>query len=137
MTARDKQHRSRLSTIVIDVLNKDYDASIEFWARALGAEMPRKPRPGQRYTTLRGATDDLIVLVQRVEQDPGVHLDIETDSVAAEVERLERAGARRKYKIKSWWVLEDPGGNAFCVIRPQTPDKLRRQLPWPASMGVE
>ncbi len=131
MASRTHGHRSRLSTIVIDVLAEDYDASVAFWALALGAKRPRQPAASQRYTTLQGATDSLIVLVQRVEKDPGVHLDIETDSVAAEVARLEAAGARRKYKVKTWWVLEDPGGNAFCVIRPQSRDRLRQRPPWP------
>jgi len=133
MGAKKTGHRSRLSTIVIDVLAEHYDACVAFWAEALGADPPRARRQGQRYTTLRGAVDGLIVLVQRVEKDPGVHLDIETDSVAGEVERLEAAGARRKYKIRTWWVLEDPGGNAFCVVRPQMPAKLKRQAPWPVS----
>jgi predicted enzyme related to lactoylglutathione lyase len=133
MAAKNKRHRSRLSTIVIDVLAEHYDACVAFWAEALGAETPRAPRAGQRYTTLKGAVDGLIVLVQRVEKHPGVHLDIETDSVAGEVERLEAAGARRKYKVRTWWVLEDPGGNAFCVVRPQMPAQLKKQAPWPAA----
>jgi len=131
MAAAKKRHRSRLSTIVIDVLAEHYDACVAFWAEALGAEPPRARRAGQRYTTLKGAVDGLVVLVQRVERDPGIHLDIETDSVAGEVRRLEAAGARRKYQVRTWWVLEDPGGNAFCVVRPQMPKLLGKQPPWP------
>jgi predicted enzyme related to lactoylglutathione lyase len=133
MATSKKGHKSRLTALVIDVLGEHYEDCVAFWADALGAEPPRAPRAGQRYTTLNSAADGLTVLVQRVERDPGVHLDIETDSVAAEVERLEARGARRKYKIKSWWVLEDPSGNAFCVVRPQTPRKLAKRRPWPAA----
>lgn len=125
-------HKSRLTAIVIDVPSEHYEESMTFWAQALGARPPRKPRADQRYTTLEGAAEGLTVLVQRVDRDPGVHLDIETDSVRAEVTRLVAAGARRKHKVKSWWVLEDPGGNAFCVVRPQAPDRLRERAPWPA-----
>lgn len=123
-------HRSRLCTLVIDAPAEHYAECVAFWAVALGAAPPRSPRPGQRYTTLKGASDELAVLVQRVEEPPGVHLDIETDSIAAEVARLEAAGARRKYKVKTWWVMEDPSGNAFCVIRRQFPERLAKRPPW-------
>jgi len=125
-------HRSRLSTIVIDCLDPHYEACVAFWAEALGAERPRTPRADQRYTTLKGAVDGLIVLVQRVERDPGVHLDIETDSVVAESARLEAAGASRRRKVDTWWVMQDPGGNAFCVIRQQRRGSLDGRTPWPA-----
>jgi hypothetical protein len=46
-----------------------------------------------------------------------VHLDIETDDVDAEAARLERLGARRVEKIKTWWVMEAPSGHRFCVVR--------------------
>jgi hypothetical protein len=131
MAERERAHRSRLSTIVIDCLAEHYEDCVAFWAEALGAERPRTPRSDQRYTTLKGAAEGLIVLVQRVEKDPGVHLDVETDSVPAEVARLEAAGARRKYKVKTWVVMQDPSGNAFCVIRPQRPDALAERSPWP------
>jgi predicted enzyme related to lactoylglutathione lyase len=127
-----KGHKSRLTALVIDVLPENYAECVAFWARALGARPPKPPRKNQRYTTLKNAADGLGVLVQRVAKDPGVHLDIETDSVESEATRLEAQGARRKYKIKTWWVLEDPAGMAFCVVRPQAPKKLAKRRPWPA-----
>ena len=45
-----------------------------------------------------------------------MHLDIRSDDVEAEVARLEALGARRQAQIESWWVMEDPCGNEFCVI---------------------
>ena len=45
-----------------------------------------------------------------------VHLDIKTDDLDAEVERLEHLGARRVQKVKHWWVMEAPSGHRFCVI---------------------
>ena len=133
MATRKTGHRSRLTGIVIDVLPEYYEDCVAFWAEALGAKVPRAPRKGQRYTTLKDASDGLVVLVQCVEEDPGIHLDIESDSVAAETARLEAAGARRKYRIKTWEVLEDPAGMAFCVVRPQQPERLRKRKPWPAA----
>jgi hypothetical protein len=58
-----------------------------------------------------------IVLIQRVAHSSRVHLDIETDDVDAEVARLEALGARRLEKVQTWWVLEAPTGQRFCVVR--------------------
>ncbi len=125
-------HRSKLSAIVIDCLGEHFEDCLAFWAAALGAPQPPRPRKGQRYVTLQSRPGDLTIMLQRVECDPGVHLDFETDSVTQEAVRMEAIGARRKYghKIKTWWVMEDPSGNAFCVIRKQQPGPLTRAMTW-------
>jgi hypothetical protein len=61
-------------------------------------------------------------MVQRVDAPARIHLDIETDDIDAEVERLEALGAERVEKIESWWVMRDPAGVLFCVVRVQDPD---------------
>ena len=33
--------------------------------------------------------------------------------------RLEALGARRVEQIRTWWALEAPTGQPFCVVRPQ------------------
>lgn len=124
-------HRSRLSNLVIDCLDEQFEACIAFWAQAFGAPMPNKPRAGQRYVTLKTRPGDPEVLLQKVECDPGVHLDFETDSVAREAARMEAAGARCKYRVRTWEVMQDPSGNAFCVIRKQHPELLERMPAWP------
>lgn len=124
-------HRSRFSNLVIDCLSEHFEESVSFWAAAFGAPRPRKPAPGQRYVTLKTPAGDPAVLLQRVDSDPGVHLDFETDSVKNEAARLEASGARRKNKVKTWWVMRDPSGNAFCVVRKQHPELLARREPWP------
>jgi hypothetical protein len=60
--------------------------------------------------------------LQKVEHDPRVHLDIETDDLDAEVARLEALGAQRLDFVKRWWVLQAPTGHRFCVVR-QPPAK--------------
>ena len=105
---------------MIDCLDEHFDEALAFWSEALGASPARRVKEGQRYVTLGQIEGPLFVRVQRVEKDPGVHLDIETDGMRAEVARLKNAGARAKYRVKRWWVLEDPSGNAFCVIRPES-----------------
>ena len=47
------------------------------------------------------------------------HLDIETDDIEAEAERLERLGARKIERLPRWWVMEAPSGQRFCVVSPQ------------------
>jgi hypothetical protein len=126
-------HRSRLVAIVIDCLPERFEESVFFWAAALGVKKPRRPSKKQRYVHLKRPDSDLDVLLQRVEKDPGIHLDIESDSVDREVARLEDAGARRKRKVKSWWVMRDPSGHAFCVVRNQGKGLLERRPPWQES----
>jgi hypothetical protein len=62
------------------------------------------------------------ILVQAVQHESRVHLDIETNDVEAEADRLVGLGAKRVAKIKTWWVMEAPTGQRFCVVRPQRPD---------------
>jgi hypothetical protein len=55
--------------------------------------------------------------VQRVVHESRIHLDIESDDVDAEAARLEALGARRIGKVKTWWVMEAPTGQRFCIVR--------------------
>ena len=48
-----------------------------------------------------------------------IHIDIETDDIEAEVRRLEELGAKRLEQVKSWWVMEAPTDQRFCVIEPR------------------
>lgn len=105
-------HKSRICAVLVDVEAGAYEASATFWGQALGRKIQFDPNA--RYTDLRG---DLDVLIQRTDAaHAGMHIDIETDDVEAEATRLERLGARKRGKIKEWWVMEAPGGQAFCVV---------------------
>ncbi|HET6552776.1 MAG TPA: VOC family protein [Dyella sp.] len=114
-------HRSRLCTIVIDCQNPDMADATTFWSRALGKSIVTVDQDGDgRYAELATADDELIVLLQRVEHESRVHLDIETDDLEAEVERLEKLGATRvAYTRDRWWVMQAPTGHRFCVVRRQ------------------
>jgi predicted enzyme related to lactoylglutathione lyase len=109
-------HRSRLCAIGIDCENADVEAAARFWSAALGRSV--KDRDGN-YTHLEDRDKQPQVFIQRVQHPSRVHLDIETDDVDAEVERLERLGAMRVEKIQTWWVMQAPTGQRFCVVRPQ------------------
>lgn len=107
-------HRSRLAGFIIDC-NTDLDAASRFWSAALG--MSSGERVGDLYEHLDASARDLAIEVQRVDHPSRVHLDIESDDIEAEVARLEALGARRIAKIQTWWVMEAPTGQRFCVIR--------------------
>lgn len=116
-------HKSRLVGFIIDCRTDDLGAAADFWSGALG--MPVQPLPGEegaRYVQLVDPTGVLHVEVQQVEHASRVHLDIETDDIEAEVCRLETLGARRIAKVKTWWVMEAPTGQRFCVVRRSSPD---------------
>lgn len=108
-------HRSRLAGFIIDCERPDLEAAARFWGGALG--LPRLGHDGPTYERLDASARDLQVEVQAVEHQSRVHLDIETDDLDAEVARLETIGARRVGFVKSWWVMEAPTGQRFCVVR--------------------
>jgi len=116
-------HRSKLCGFIIDCHGKDLDRAALFWSEALG--MPTRSLPGaegERYVRLMDAQHGLHIEVQAVDHASRVHLDIETDDIEAEVRRLEALGARRVAQIHSWWVMEAPTGQRFCVVHKSSPD---------------
>jgi hypothetical protein len=116
-------HKSRLGTLVIDCQTEQLDAAAAFWSEALGRPSTKLPEAdNSNYRQLTAPPGEVTVLVQSVSHPSRVHIDIETDDIHAEVERLERLGARRIAHIKRWWVMEAPTGQRFCVVRPQRSD---------------
>ncbi|HEX4872551.1 MAG TPA: VOC family protein [Nevskiaceae bacterium] len=110
-------HRYRLGALIVDCAVADLDAAARFWAAALGyAAEPGDGRAEDRYRILRGRPGSLPVEVQAVSGGSGLHVDIETDDVMAELDRLERLGARRLRAVRDWWVMEAPTGHRFCVV---------------------
>ena len=112
-------HRSRLGELTIDCRTDDLAAAASFWGQALGCEAVRinPGSPGEYYGLKTGA-NDVQINIQKVAHPSRVHLDIETDDVESEVQRLERLGATRVEKFPHWWVMEAPTGHRFCVSRP-------------------
>jgi predicted enzyme related to lactoylglutathione lyase len=119
-------HKSCLGAIVIDCRTEDLEAASAFWGAALGHES--RPTDDARYMELKVPEGQPAVVVQQVEHESRVHLDIETDNIDAEVARLEALGAKRVAQVKTWWVMEAPTGQRFCVIRPQREDFETRAM---------
>jgi catechol 2,3-dioxygenase-like lactoylglutathione lyase family enzyme len=125
-------HRSRLTSVVIDCAEGDFEKGAEFWSAALGR--PLLHRDG-RYAALRGrhgGEGSPYLGLQRVPgAERAIHLDIETDDVEAEVARLERLGARVKARIRLHVVMEAPSGHAFCVVPSRRGDFPAGAAEWP------
>ena len=113
-------HRSRINGILIDCNVEDIDAAARFWAEALGRPIdPDHPGTRGDYVMLATPPDEISVQVQRVSHESRIHLDIETDDIAAEVARLERLGATIDTRVERWVVMRAPSGQRFCVVRVQ------------------
>jgi hypothetical protein len=124
-------HRSRLAGFIIDCQTADLPAAAQFWGDALG--MPPRALPGaegEKYVGLTDPDGRLHIEVQSVAHPSRVHLDIETDDIEAEVRRLEALGAKRVTQVHTWWVMEAPTGQRFCVVRVQSQDFDQRANQW-------
>lgn len=110
-------HKSKLAGFIIDCQTQDLPTAAEFWGSALRMEVRALPGEEGKYVQLVDPTGQLHIEVQSVSHPSRVHLDIESDDVEAEVRRLEALGAKRVENVKSWWVMEAPTGQRFCVVR--------------------
>ena len=111
-------HKSKLCGFIIDCQTDDLNSAAVFWGGALGMKVKKLPdEEGEKYVRLLDPTEHLHVEVQSVSHASRVHLDIETDNIEAEVERLEKLGATRIKQINSWMVMEAPTGQRFCVVK--------------------
>jgi Glyoxalase-like domain len=110
-------HRSRLAGFIIDCQDTEPTHAAAFWSKALGMKTEAE---SEQYERLDASARDLVIEVQRVAHASRVHLDIESDDVDAEATRLEALGAKRVGKVRTWWVMEAPTGQRFCVVRATT-----------------
>ena len=120
-------HRSRISTLLIDVPREQAARSTDFWSAAVGV----KPEPvsgEEQFTSLPDVVPGLVTAVQAVDDRPRYHLDFETDDVDAEAARLIGLGAVEKSRWLDCRTLEVPGGQLICVIPVHSdPEELRQQ----------
>lgn len=124
-------HYSRLCALLIDCNTSDIDRAARFWADALGRPLdPDHPGTRGNYRMLETPPDEPIVQIQKVEHESRVHIDIETDDIAAEVARLEALGARVVDRLERWVVMQAPTGQRFCVVRVQRPGFPKNATAW-------
>src|SRR3974390_64286 len=125
-------HKSKLAGFIIDCQTTDLDGAADFWSRALG--MPVRALPEEEsviYRALEDTRQGMQIEVQAVTHPSRVHLDIETDDIEAEVQRLEKLGAKRVQMVRTWWVMEAPTGQRFCVIRAASKEFDLKASQWP------
>jgi predicted enzyme related to lactoylglutathione lyase len=124
-------HKSRLAGFIIDCNTNDLESAARFWSAALGYSLKdRAAESSPIYRQLETGPTDVHIEVQRVQHESRVHLDIEADDIEAEVRRLEGLGAKRVQQIQTWWVMEAPTGQRFCVVRPQRADFAENANTW-------
>lgn len=101
----------------------EFERTVAFWQAALGY-VPRDPARGGWVVLLdpsrRGPNLSFQARDHRPRSRSWVHLDLYTSDQSAETERLLSLGATRypwRYRPGAdFVVLEDPGGNLFCVV---------------------
>lgn len=123
-------HKSRLAGFIIDCRTRDLPVAAEFWGNALGMEVRALPGEAGKYIQLVDPADQLHIEVQSVSHPSRVHLDIESDDVEAEVRRLEALGAKRLENVNTWWVMEAPTGQRFCVVKAKDGALAERARTW-------
>ncbi|KAB8164644.1 glyoxalase/bleomycin resistance/dioxygenase family protein [Streptomyces sp. 3MP-14] len=123
-------HRSRLHVVLIDTPPETSDAELAFWGAALGRQpVPEEGTPFATLTRLAGG--ELLAHQRLGEGEPRIHLDLESDDVAAEVARVEALGATRIGEHDGCVHLRDPAGLVFCVVPVQSEDFAERATTWP------
>lgn len=124
-------HHSRLGALLIDCNTASLSEAARFWAEALGWPVdPDHPGSDGNYLMLKTPPDEPIVQLQRVSHESRVHIDIETDDIPAEVERLARLGAELVQRFERWVVMRAPTGQRFCIVRLQRPGFAQHANRW-------
>jgi len=113
-------HRNLLSTFVIDAPSDVRDQTVAFWSGALGAT-PTATRLAEYHILEDAAPPNRIVVQDVGAGSAGVHFDIHTDDLDAEVERLVALGATVVDRTWAdhpgrWVIMRDPAGTEFCVV---------------------
>jgi predicted enzyme related to lactoylglutathione lyase len=121
------------STRVLHVTVDCADASAlaGFWAHVLGYRVAQSAGPDFAMLEPPAGTPSPGWLFFRVPEPKSaknrVHLDLDTDDLAAEVRRLVGLGATVVHEKDQWqtrWcTLTDPEGNEFCVVQRQRPER--------------
>jgi len=110
-----------LSLRMVTFDTTDADSLAEWWAEQTGGEVVE--RNDGWYVIVAGGSLPVHLAFQKVEDPtPGknrVHLDLVSEGLDVEVDRLIAAGAslvaRRGDETFRWVTLADPHGNVFCV----------------------
>lgn len=120
----------RITELVVDCRDPDYLA--RFWCEVLGFVVLGKEGDDVEIGPRDGEGDHRLTLVFSRTEEPKssklrLHFDVNSTDrdQDAELERLRAAGARLadvgQSGQESWYVLADPEGNEFCLLRARVP----------------
>jgi hypothetical protein len=118
-------YSTRIAEIGVDTAA--VDEAVAFWRLASGWDLVRA-EPGWGMLRAQSGRGPYLFLVQETEPKAGqnrIHLDVAPrvgEDQAAAVDDLVAAGARHLDIGQGdvpWVVMEDPGGNEFCVLTPR------------------
>lgn len=127
-------HRSRIGVVLIDHPSDVYDATAAFWSGATGHPIAPSDATADEdpYDGLGLLGGDIMLELQRTGEGTAsrVHLDIETDDVAAETARLVGLGARVIEEREKYRIMVDPGGLVFCIVPVQTEAFAQHACTW-------
>lgn len=121
-TAWPDGHRSRVVQVCLDIPDASWPNEVDFWEAGLGWTPLAGSRPEFRDLEAP-TTSPLRVLLQRLgtadaSRTVRAHLDLGTDDLDAEVDRLVAAGASKPAQpagADGWVTLVDSAGMPFCV----------------------
>jgi len=123
--------RMRIGSIVIHT--PEFERTVAFWLAALRYVPRGEPVDGWAVIRDPSGKSPNLSFQSRDHHPPNrswVHLDLYTPDQEAEIQRLLKLGARRypwRYSPGGdFVVLEDPGGNLFCVVA--KPELLAAQV---------
>jgi len=114
----------RITELVLDC--HDPELLAQFWARVLGYRVTDRDETGIAIGPPEGTPSPVELLFSRIDEPKTVklrlHIDVSaTDrDQAEELARLEQLGAKHidiGQGEQSWYVLADPEGNEFCLLR--------------------
>jgi hypothetical protein len=122
-------YHTRLVQVCIDSPVAAHETEVAFWRALLGGRWV-----GSQAREFAGKWHDddgspLQLLFQRLDEPDGpvrAHLDLGSDDVDADVQRLTALGAEDHAPGRGWHVLRDPAGMEFCVTE-NSPDYTRRR----------
>lgn len=115
-------HLSRLVQVCIDCPPSLLGQELTFWQTALEGRWATSSSPGFAGKFHDDAGSPIQLLFQRLHTDDGplrAHLDLGTDDIGADADRLEALGAVRVQDLhdgrRGWVVLQCPAGLPLCT----------------------
>lgn len=125
----------RWITAFVDVPDEAYEATVRFWAEALGARVSPARGAREEFVTIVPTDGDAVLKVQKImEGEARVHLDLHVDDVDAAVAQAEGAGGRLLARPEaSYAVVASPAGLVHCFV---THDASRRPAPAAGPSGA-